>query len=1049
MKKIMSILLSIMMTFASFTAVCADGGVAKVEGLTSQYSTFEAAIEAANTATGDVKTVTLLQDCSENIEVSLTTSIIINGNDKKMTGKLKLDGIGSNDITIKKCRFETSGLDLKNFDDVIIEYNTFNSVTNQNRFIFYDALVVTEANTATITNNTIDGADEVGIDCRDIKTTATITGNTVKNTKHNSIQVVKADKAYTPNTIITNNTLENWGCAPKPGKDVAEGRALRGQVNGLTFNNNVMKNTNAPEEFVKLGGSEGAIDVSKNYWNGYDPNTKFGAKSYDVYLGIASDKKTEIKSYYLDKEMTKLVSYDTKVAKIGEDEYSSLEEAIEAVKEGETIKILTDVTNAHGITVASGKNFTIDFNNHTYTISQPGAGSSGTESNGFQLLKGSTITFKNGTINCPESNKTADVESGSGTTKGIRLLIQNYCNLTLTDMVIDGTNLAHRKDGANNKPSYVVSNNCGTVKFDGNTSIVAADGDFAFDAYKDSSYNAPKVTVDSTGEFKGKVEVSNDATLEIESGKFTDLGVIKYQKYANNKSIEITLNDNCTLTQTIDVVGDVRLHLNGKNIEGNKVRVFNVKNNGKLQIDGNGTVISTWDSDNDSSVIRVGSNNGTSTDDSILVIGKDVTVSSDKSYGVTIFGKEQKMELIVDGTISTVKRSAISGNGSPGLGSTYIKVGEGANITTTEQYAIYHPQFGTLDISGSVEGQGGVELKSGNANVLVKGTIKATAAQTTSSKNNNGTSTSGYALAVVENSGYGGGVKVSIGENAKIDGQIDIVKDDNVESSKVGKIEISSGLYSKQVKSDFIVKGYACKPNEDTTYAYKVVAANEESHKSVDVEGDSKAKVESFVTGEVPIKETTGLLTAVDSKGIVSQLRTNPALANAAIEVKVFLDTKKFENKDANNDTKAINNKLDSSKGQVINDWMDLKLSQDVFVDGTKNDTLSLDAIQPRNFLYIPIELRDDYNGLEARIIVFTKHGSNDPVQMQRAATKYDAERYNGNCYYIENGSVVIKSKDFSVYGIGLQTANVPEYRYVAPTTPKSKGYVAPKTGVE
>lgn len=50
----------------------------------------------------------------------------------------------------------------------------------------------------------------------------------------------------------------------------------------------------------------------------------------------------------------------------------------------------------------SGKNFTIDFGGHAYTLKDPGAGSAGTESNGFQFLKDSTITLKNGTVRIAE-----------------------------------------------------------------------------------------------------------------------------------------------------------------------------------------------------------------------------------------------------------------------------------------------------------------------------------------------------------------------------------------------------------------------------------------------------------------------------------------------------------------------------------------------------------------------------------------------------------------------------------------------------------------------
>ena len=104
----------------------------------------------------------------------------------------------------------------------------------------------------------------------------------------------------------------------------------------------------------------------------------------------------------------------TYVAKIGEGEsakkYESLQEAVAAVKDGETILMLADVPNAGGMSVSSGKNFTVDFNGHTYTLNKPGAGSTGTETNGFQLLKNSTIEFKNGTINISEDNITKAVD---------------------------------------------------------------------------------------------------------------------------------------------------------------------------------------------------------------------------------------------------------------------------------------------------------------------------------------------------------------------------------------------------------------------------------------------------------------------------------------------------------------------------------------------------------------------------------------------------------------------------------------------------------------
>ena len=196
----------------------------------------------------------------------------------------------------------------------------------------------------------------------------------------------------------------------------------------------------------------------------------------------------------------------TGVAKIGDTAYETFAAAIEAVQDGETITLLSDVTN-EGISIDKQCTFTVDFGGYTYTVKNPGAGSAGTKTCGFQLLKDQTITFKNGTIAIDESNKDLTWAS-TDTSKGIAMLIQNYANLSLVDMTIDGANIAH--NGATTR--YVVSCNSGTVGFTGSTSITAADGDVAFDTCKFTSgtytYATPSITVDTTGTITGTIELS-------------------------------------------------------------------------------------------------------------------------------------------------------------------------------------------------------------------------------------------------------------------------------------------------------------------------------------------------------------------------------------------------------------------------------------------------------------------------------------------------------------------------------------------------------------
>ena len=147
--------------------------------------------------------------------------------------------------------------------------------------------------------------------------------------------------------------------------------------------------------------------------------------------------------------------------------YPTLAEAVEAVvnsadKTG-TVTLLKD-SSGSGIGLFNAKgavdvNLTIDFGGHTYTCTDPAVGSSGTESQGFHLEKGNTVTLKNGIITVAESSQ-----------KTV-MLIQNYCDLTLEDLSLNGAAVTQ----------YIISSNYGDmvlnrVNIDGaNSNLVALD----------------------------------------------------------------------------------------------------------------------------------------------------------------------------------------------------------------------------------------------------------------------------------------------------------------------------------------------------------------------------------------------------------------------------------------------------------------------------------------------------------------------------------------------------------------------------------------------
>lgn len=253
--------------------------------------------------------------------------------------------------------------------------------------------------------------------------------------------------------------------------------------------------------------------------------------------------------------VSNLPDAQTGVASVNGVSYATLAEAIQNVKDGQTIKILKDIPNAVGISVPEGKDFTIDFDGHTYTLTGPGAGSSNTETNGFQLLKNSNIIFKNGNIQiAPNANN-------------IKRIIQNYANLTLENMQIYAQNQVGGED-------YPLSFNNGEITFKGNTSVYTSNPDstIAFDVCKFSSYPSTKVTFaeDYTGTIQGKIVYdssdSDTHTLTINgNGHFGKIDYSSGNGNAAKDGIEISGG---TFTESVDdyVVDYLNFELNSNGL---------------------------------------------------------------------------------------------------------------------------------------------------------------------------------------------------------------------------------------------------------------------------------------------------------------------------------------------------------------------------------------------------------------------------------------------------------------------------------------------------
>ena len=300
----------------------------------------------------------------------------------------------------------------------------------------------------------------------------------------------------------------------------------------------------------------------------------------------------------------------------------------------------------------------------------------------------------------------------------------------------------------------------------------------------------------------------------------------------------VTLLKDVNVANTIDINKDLTIDLNGKMITGvfgdAGRRVFYVQK-GILTLTGEGTVTTAARNDNsfanNSSVIRVG--NGSSwteagTDTAGLVVGADVTVLAPASYGISAFGSNTRETVTISGTVrATGPASAVSGNGQDTQTSTTIEIKDGAEIYAENAVAIYHPQAGTLTIgAAAITGTGGIEAKAGSTTVAVDGAIITATGTPSHNPNSNGPSTTGYAIAAVQNDAYSGNAIIKISDG-HFNGSIAMLSDEEqppTTEEKSDAITISSGHFSDPVDKAYLTDSLTAELyslNDPTTpYSY-------------------------------------------------------------------------------------------------------------------------------------------------------------------------------------------------------------------------------------
>lgn len=500
------------------------------------YPTLQSAVDAAYTMTGDV-TIQLVDDITEYAIVlqKAGLNLTIDGKDgdtnHTIKGQIIIDGMGldgAETLTITNVEFEAGNI-LAGTDAFILVPNPkeankpwTNTTPSHNN----------HAHNITISNCSFTGEEDTNVLVA-VKTNSKTDGS--KNLTFNNNTAANLH-SFAQLTAVTGMTFNgNDVTAAGSFVNISGGNAADAVFSDNKFTSAKLKNDNYAVRVkggsgakVKLTGNEFEAPYIVEYGDGsvltqdlsiesgiYVGDVIFDAKEGTTgkivisgghfsaplgnseYSAFIAEGFSGVNGIYLSETPKAPNGLGDAVATLTSEgktsNYASLEAAFADAADGATITLLKNCAG-NGIKAPQGKftnGLTVDFGGFTYTMDGSMVGSTGTETQAFQLLKDNNITFKNGTI----------------TSDKAYLLIQNYSNLTLQGMTLTLNN-------KNYSNGYTLSNNNGNVTIDNSTINANTGGGFAFDVCRYATYPSVSVTVKGGSTIKGDVEVSasnNDA----------------------------------------------------------------------------------------------------------------------------------------------------------------------------------------------------------------------------------------------------------------------------------------------------------------------------------------------------------------------------------------------------------------------------------------------------------------------------------------------------------------------------------------------------------
>lgn len=473
-----------------------------------------------------------------------------------------------------------------------------------------------------------------------------------------------------------------------------------------------------------------------------------------------------------------------KVAEVNGTQYDTLEAAIAAAENGNTVKLLADVEQNARLVI--DKSITLDLNGKKICNTRDIWNESnaligiGTDETRVQVtITGSgtiaakendcyTIDVKNGDLTIENGEfignvSAVQVQTGTLTINGGKFSLLQKWNDKSTYLIncIDG-NFA---DGSAKVAIYGGTfvdfdpNVSPEKKVDGKTPSFAAEG-VGITKNSDGTFTALPNKVAQTLDANGNsvycydslegalrlmevkdgytVRVLQDTTVENQLPAVTSSITIDGQGYT------VTLDDSCYVTYYISVEQNNKLKLSNVTITGatDIAPLLHIKGNAEVTIDKDSSIIATSATMNSDPAIFIGVENG----------------ASGTAPTLNIYGR-------VEGKFNR----AIAGNGTDS-GTSHINIYDGA-VVKSEKLAMFLPQPCEVNITGgTVEGYCAIGIKSGTLNITGGQVLGVANDKDLSDENSSdsGMSYDGSAIVIDSHTGYKGNVNINISGSAFI-----------------------------------------------------------------------------------------------------------------------------------------------------------------------------------------------------------------------------------------------------------------------------------------